>query len=208
MLVIVALHSGPQFRLLPGVWCVRAYQSLPRAFRKHVKHVILLQPSMLVKAAVTLLYPFVSSKAHAKVKQVGAQHCSTEFSTPAQIAAQNADMVVTAFHMTSASHMVALVQGPLCQQCRSSLLDMPVACSTCPAGHERASGPIFSRLHDQMRCVQIVTAYSPRPALPAIVWLERLVLLGLFDMSCVLFSRVLTCLLFSLLLAGPAAVGH
>jgi syndecan 1/collagen type V/XI/XXIV/XXVII alpha len=49
---------------------VRAYQSLPRAFRKNVKHVILLQPSMLVKAAVTLLYPFVSSKAHAKVKQV------------------------------------------------------------------------------------------------------------------------------------------
>jgi hypothetical protein len=51
---------------------MRAYQSLPRAFRKHVKHVILLQPSMLVKAAVTLLYPFVSSKAHAKVKQVRA----------------------------------------------------------------------------------------------------------------------------------------
>lgn len=72
VLVIVALHHGPQFRLLPGVWCVRAYQSLPRAFRKHVKHVILLQPSMLVKAAVTLLYPFVSSKAHAKVKQVRA----------------------------------------------------------------------------------------------------------------------------------------
>lgn len=70
VLVIVALHNGPQFRLLPGVWCVRAYQSLPRAFRKHVKHVILLQPSMLVKTAVTLLYPFVSSKAHAKVKQV------------------------------------------------------------------------------------------------------------------------------------------
>jgi syndecan 1/collagen type V/XI/XXIV/XXVII alpha len=68
--VIVALHHGPQFRLLPGVWCVRAYQSLPRAFRKNVKHVILLQPSMLVKTAVTLLYPFVSSKAHAKVKQV------------------------------------------------------------------------------------------------------------------------------------------
>jgi hypothetical protein len=76
VLVIVALHHGPQFRLLPGVWCVRAYQSLPRAFRKHVKHVILLQPSMLVKAAVTLLYPFVSSKAHAKVKQVGTQHCA------------------------------------------------------------------------------------------------------------------------------------
>lgn len=71
MLVVVALHHGSQFRLLPGVWCVRAYQSLPRTFRKHVKHVILLQPSMLVKAAVTLLYPFVSSKAHAKVKQVG-----------------------------------------------------------------------------------------------------------------------------------------
>ena len=70
MLVVVALHNGPQFRLLPGVWCVRAYQSLPRAFRKHVKHVILLQPSMLVKTAVTLLYPFVSSKAHGKVKQV------------------------------------------------------------------------------------------------------------------------------------------
>lgn len=72
VLVVVALHHGPQFRLLPGVWCVRAYQSLPRAFRKNVKHVILLQPSMLVKAAVTLLYPFVSSKAHAKVKQVRA----------------------------------------------------------------------------------------------------------------------------------------
>ncbi|WIA30456.1 hypothetical protein OEZ86_000540 [Tetradesmus obliquus] len=70
VLVLVAFQHGPHFRLLPGVWCVRAYQSLPRAFRKNVKHVLLLQPSLTVCAALALLYPFVSSKAHAKVKQV------------------------------------------------------------------------------------------------------------------------------------------
>jgi hypothetical protein len=70
VLVLVAFQHGPQFRLLPGVWCVRAYQTLPRAFRKNVKHVLLLQPSLMVRAALALLYPFVSSKAHAKVKQV------------------------------------------------------------------------------------------------------------------------------------------
>jgi syndecan 1/collagen type V/XI/XXIV/XXVII alpha len=71
VLLIVALHGSPQLRLVPGVvWCLRAHQALPRAFRKNVKHVILLQPSMLVKAALALLWPFVSSKAHGKVKQV------------------------------------------------------------------------------------------------------------------------------------------
>lgn len=75
VLVLVAFQHGPHFRLLPGVWCVRAYQSLPRAFRKNVKHVLLLQPSLTVRAALALLYPFVSSKAHAKVKQVREQQC-------------------------------------------------------------------------------------------------------------------------------------
>ncbi|KAF6258902.1 hypothetical protein COO60DRAFT_1626257 [Scenedesmus sp. NREL 46B-D3] len=70
VLVLVAFQRGPHFRLLPGVWCVRAYQSLPRAFRKNVKHVLLLQPSLLARAGLALLYPFVSSKAHGKVKQV------------------------------------------------------------------------------------------------------------------------------------------
>jgi syndecan 1/collagen type V/XI/XXIV/XXVII alpha len=58
---------------MPGVWRVRAYQSLPRAFRKKVKHVLLLQPSLMVRAVLAMLYPFVSSKAHAKVKQVRAK---------------------------------------------------------------------------------------------------------------------------------------
>eukprot|EP00882_Tetradesmus_deserticola_P007978 GHRQ01008402.1.p1 GENE.GHRQ01008402.1~~GHRQ01008402.1.p1 ORF type:complete len:647 (+),score=292.52 GHRQ01008402.1:89-1942(+) len=70
VLVLVAFQHGPHFRLLPGVWCVRALQSLPRAFRKNVKHVLLLQPSLTVRAGLALLYPFVSSKAHAKVKLV------------------------------------------------------------------------------------------------------------------------------------------
>jgi syndecan 1/collagen type V/XI/XXIV/XXVII alpha len=73
VLVLVAFQHGPHFRLMPGVWCVRAYQSLPRAFRKNVKHVLLLQPSLMVRAVLALLYPFVSSKAHAKVKQVRAK---------------------------------------------------------------------------------------------------------------------------------------
>eukprot|EP00775_Hariotina_reticulata_P011678 gene11678-11821_t len=72
VLVMVALNRGSQFRLLPGVWCLRVYQSLPRAFRKNVKHVLLLQPSLMVRTGLALLYPFISSKAHAKVKQV---HC-------------------------------------------------------------------------------------------------------------------------------------
>eukprot|EP00878_Enallax_costatus_P041225 GHUV01047827.1.p1 GENE.GHUV01047827.1~~GHUV01047827.1.p1 ORF type:complete len:117 (+),score=29.12 GHUV01047827.1:272-622(+) len=74
VLIMVAFHHGPQFRLLPGVWCVRAYHALPRAFRKNVKHVVLLQPSLMVRAGLALLYPFVSSKAHAKIKQVRPQH--------------------------------------------------------------------------------------------------------------------------------------
>lgn len=80
VLVLVAFQHGPQFRLLPAVWCVRAYHSLPRAFRKHVKHVVLLQPSFMVRAGLALLYPFVSSKAHAKIKQVGmaAEFCVFE----------------------------------------------------------------------------------------------------------------------------------
>jgi hypothetical protein len=40
-----------------------------------VKHVLLLQPSLMVRAGLALLYPFVSSKAHAKVKQVRREGC-------------------------------------------------------------------------------------------------------------------------------------
>jgi syndecan 1/collagen type V/XI/XXIV/XXVII alpha len=70
VLVMVALNHGSHFRLLPGVWCLRVYHLLPRAFRKNVKHVLLLQPSLMVRTGLALLYPFISSKAHAKVKQV------------------------------------------------------------------------------------------------------------------------------------------
>lgn len=71
VLVLVAFQHGANFRLLPGVWCVRAYHALPHAFHKNVKHVLLLQPSLMVRAALALLYPFISSKAHSKIKQVG-----------------------------------------------------------------------------------------------------------------------------------------
>jgi syndecan 1/collagen type V/XI/XXIV/XXVII alpha len=70
VLLLVASQHGPALRLLPGLWCVRAYQSLTRPFKKHVRYVVLVQPSAIMRTVLTLMLPFLSHKAHAKIKQV------------------------------------------------------------------------------------------------------------------------------------------
>lgn len=67
MLLLVGLSRGAGAGLLPGVWCVRGLQLLPRPFHKNIKRLLLLQPSLSARAGQTLLYPFVSAKAHSKV---------------------------------------------------------------------------------------------------------------------------------------------
>jgi hypothetical protein len=71
VLVLVASAAGPPFGLLPSWWCLRTYRSLSRPFKKHVRFVVLVQPNMFVRAILTLLTPFLSPKAHTKIKQVG-----------------------------------------------------------------------------------------------------------------------------------------
>jgi hypothetical protein len=71
VLVLVASSAGPPFGLLPSWWCLRTYRSLSRPFKKHVRFVVLVQPNMFVRAILTLLTPFLSPKAHTKIKQVG-----------------------------------------------------------------------------------------------------------------------------------------
>ncbi len=79
VLVLVACTGSRRPWLLPAMWCVRAYRGLARPFRKNVRFVVLVQPSMLVRTAMTVVKPFVSKKAHAKLKQVRRQgacwHC-------------------------------------------------------------------------------------------------------------------------------------
>lgn len=70
VLVLVACDHGSRFRVLPPLWCVRVFKSLARPFHKNVKYVILVQPSFLVRAIMTVVKPFLSHKAHAKIKQV------------------------------------------------------------------------------------------------------------------------------------------
>jgi hypothetical protein len=58
-------RAGP----LPGAWCVRALQSLPRPLRKNVKHVVAVAPSLGARATLALLRPFVTAKGYAKLRQ-------------------------------------------------------------------------------------------------------------------------------------------
>lgn len=72
VLVLVAASGGGsgRFRLLPAMWCVRAHQSLARPFRKNVRYVILLQPSLWVRSLLAVLRPVLSTKAAAKIRLV------------------------------------------------------------------------------------------------------------------------------------------
>jgi hypothetical protein len=60
--------SAPRRGPLPGAWCVRALQSLPRPLRKNVRFVVAVRPGLSTRAAVALLRPFVSAKGYAKVR--------------------------------------------------------------------------------------------------------------------------------------------
>lgn len=69
--VLVMLTTGKTgTSYLKGAWLIAAYRSLSRPFRKNVKYILLVKPSNGIRALLLLFKPFVSKKAHSKLKRV------------------------------------------------------------------------------------------------------------------------------------------
>ncbi|KAK9816247.1 hypothetical protein WJX74_000840 [Apatococcus lobatus] len=69
--VLVMLTTGKTgTSYLKGAWLIAAYRSLSRPFRKNVKYILLVKPSNGIRALLLLFKPFVSKKAHSKLKKV------------------------------------------------------------------------------------------------------------------------------------------
>ncbi len=69
--VLVMLTTGKTgTSYLKGAWLIAAYRSLSRPFRKNVKFILLVKPSNGIRALLLLFKPFVSRKAHSKLKRV------------------------------------------------------------------------------------------------------------------------------------------
>ncbi|KAK9820116.1 hypothetical protein WJX72_006268 [[Myrmecia] bisecta] len=69
VLVMVATSRDNSHKL-PAGWLIAAYRSLSRPFRKNVKFVILVRPSRMLRTVLACMRPFLSRKAHKKVKKV------------------------------------------------------------------------------------------------------------------------------------------
>ncbi|KXZ43314.1 hypothetical protein GPECTOR_94g636 [Gonium pectorale] len=70
VLVVLSLAMGVKASSVSTTWALGAYRSLAKPYRKHVKHIILVQPSAWARALLALAQPFVSKKAAHKVKKV------------------------------------------------------------------------------------------------------------------------------------------
>ncbi|GAB4819641.1 hypothetical protein N2152v2_006687 [Parachlorella kessleri] len=56
--------------VLPSMWIMGAYRTLPRPFRKNVQYIILVRPSGFLRAILAFMRPFVSNKAGRKIRAV------------------------------------------------------------------------------------------------------------------------------------------
>jgi Rho GTPase-activating protein 1 len=62
---IVYLHSGMQPGIsLPAAWLYRVWQSLDRAYKKNLKALYVVHPSVWVRVVIALCRPFVRYVRH------------------------------------------------------------------------------------------------------------------------------------------------
>ncbi|KAI5084397.1 hypothetical protein GOP47_0000566 [Adiantum capillus-veneris] len=55
---------------IPAWWCLRVYKKLPSSYRKNLRRLLFIHPTVHIKFVCTMLRPFISKKAHYKVHKV------------------------------------------------------------------------------------------------------------------------------------------
>lgn len=70
MLVLLNTGRGSRSNRLPAGWLAASYREMSYPFKKNVKHVILVRPSVTLRLMLAIMRPLISTKAYVKLKRV------------------------------------------------------------------------------------------------------------------------------------------